>query len=143
MQIFAIHLFNASSLLFICNTLYILFVFLEKKKQSVLFLSALSSIPVLFCLFLLSKDPRKAVLFHEYQVSTGRINKLASLFAACPVSLMSSVSMFGFFVLFYFYSCLLDPQPSLFCQRLRKTNHYLCVRAMGADLQLTWHNNYM
>lgn len=129
MQIFAIHLFNASSLLFICNTLYILFVFLEKKKQSVLFLSALSSIPVLFCLFLLSKDPRKAVLFHEYQVSTGRINKLASLFAACPVSLMSSVSVFGFCFCFIFTHVSWIRSHPCFVRDLEKlTTIYVCVQ---------------
>lgn len=48
------------------------------------------TLPFCFCVFfsllfvfffLLSKTPRKAVLFHEYQASTGRFNKFVSLLA--------------------------------------------------------------
>lgn len=83
-----------SSVLLNCYTLYILFVFLNMFfllfcphfHVASVFYSSLSF------RFLLSKTPRKAVLFHEYQVSTGRFNKFVYLLATFSVSFMTTVS---------------------------------------------------
>lgn len=76
---------------------YILFVFFW--TCFLLCLSALSHIAFfLFCffssimIFCSVKAPRKAVLFHEYQASTGRFNKFVSLLAAALSFFMNAVS---------------------------------------------------
>lgn len=75
--------FERSSLLLNCITPDILFVILN--MFSLLFVCTFTHcLLVLFFVFfsfvfLLSKTPRKAVLFHEYQASTGRFNKFVSV----------------------------------------------------------------
>lgn len=47
-----------------------------------------------FFFFCFVKTPRKAVLFHEYQASTGRFNKFVSLLAASLFLLWSRVCVY-------------------------------------------------
>lgn len=74
---------------------YILFVFLN--MFSVVYVCTFTHCLFCFCfssimIFCSVKAPRKAVLFHEYQASTGRFNKFVSLLAATLSFFMNAVS---------------------------------------------------
>lgn len=78
--------FMLGAVLFALKLYYSLHSFCIFWTTSLFCLSALSHIASLFCFspwcFCSVKTPRKAVLFHEYQASTGRSNKFVSLLAA-------------------------------------------------------------
>ena len=64
------------------------FCILKKKRVGCFICLHFHKLRLCLILFLLSPTPRKAVLFHEYQVSTGRFNKKNSLLATLSLSLL-------------------------------------------------------
>lgn len=129
--------FEQSSLLLNCITLYILFVFFEHFCFVCLHFHMLHLCFVFLFfsfVFLLSKTPRKAVLFHEYQASTGRFNKFVSLLATSPSVIWSlcqgmCVCVCGVCVSVSLITGhpLLRKYASWYCQGLSKTWATLCV----------------